>query len=494
MLALAALGCGSEPTYVEYAEVCGEAGPVRVLELARGERLSRRPMQVGERVVFSVGRGAAGESGEAAPQTSATSTVWTTGLCGEAPRRIAEEVDSVFSIAQWPGVLLACDADVGEVLVLDPEGVLPPQVLLGDLEGCGVRWTAQGLIGLLKKAATEGEAADAGLGTLLLYPLPADPRSGTIVPVTLLDAVRIRGRENEVTGVFLSAFEEFVLAVTPEDELVRIDLADKAVSSVQTGVAGFLADGQGRYLLWQDQTPTDDHPSFPAGKVFLRDRNDSTDVFLGQTTVAYNASAMRFIEGGALLLELPAIRVFSVPDMGFRDLPDLGRVTARLDEGRWLMAGKGMLNVVELASGEATELYRGSGDILRVLGDRVELLQVPPCCERSTLRAEGPLWSVSYEGEVRRLVARASRYGHSFKDGRRVVVVDIGGDWRGTLQLTDPETQEALRIDGGVFAQSFVAPQVYGADVLVYSIPEGARAGVWIARMPAAPASEDMKD
>ncbi len=492
MFALAALGCGSEPTYVEFAEVCGEAGPVRVLELARGERLSRRPMQVGERVVFSVGRGEAGESGEAAPRTSATSTVWTTGLCGEAPRRLAEEVDTVFSIAQWPGVLLACDADVGEVLVLDPEGEAPPHVLLTNLEGCGVRWTAQGLVGLAK--ATEGEAADAGLATLLLYPLPQDPRGRTAEPVTLLDAVRVRGRENESTGVYLSAFEEFVLALTPEDELVRIDLADRAISSVQTGVVGFLADGVGRYLLWQDATPTDDHPTFPAGKVFLRDRNDSTDVFLGETTVVYNASAMRFIEGGALLLELPAIRVFSVPDMGFHDLPDLGRVTARLDEQRWLMAGKGMLSLVELDSGEATQLYRGSGDILRVLGDRVELLQVPPCCERSSLRAEGPLWSVSYEGEVRRLAARASRYGHTFKDGRRAVAVDIGGDWRGTLQLTDPEAQETLRIDSGVFAQSFVAPQVFGADVLVYSIPEGERAGVWIARMPAAPASEAVED
>ena len=62
-------------------------------------------------------------------------------------------------------------------------------------------------------------------------------------------------------------------------------------------------------------------------------------------------------------------------------------------------------------------------------------------------------------------------------------MLDIGGDWRGTLTLVDPATEEALRIDDGVFAQIYAAKQVFGADVLVYSIPRGERAGVWIARV-----------
>ena len=113
----------------------------------------------------------------------------------------------------------------------------------------------------------------------------------------------------------------------------------------------------------------------------------------------------------------------------------------------------------------------------------------------TTWRDEGTLWSISYEGEARQLAKRATRFGYSLKDERRVGLVDIGGDWRGTLMLTDSVTQEALRIDDGVFASggqlapSYVAPAVFGDDVVVYSVPQGERVGVWIARLPAAPSS-----
>ena len=38
--------------------------------------------------------------------------------------------------------------------------------------------------------------------------------------------------------------------------------------------------------------------------------------------------------------------------------------------------------------------------------------------------------------------------------------------------LTDPETDEELRIDTGVHVQVHV-PKAFGTDVLVYSIPRG---------------------
>lgn len=55
---VAAAGCADAPEYVEFAELCGEAGPVRLLELAPGYRLNAAPFKVGERVVYLVGRGA----------------------------------------------------------------------------------------------------------------------------------------------------------------------------------------------------------------------------------------------------------------------------------------------------------------------------------------------------------------------------------------------------------------------------------------------------
>jgi len=51
----------------------------------------------------------------------------------------------------------------------------------------------------------------------------------------------------------------------------------------------------------------------------------------------------------------------------------------------------------------------------------------------------------------------------------------------------DADTHETLRIDEGVFVTINVATEVFGADVVVYSIPRGERAGVWLARVPPRP-------
>jgi hypothetical protein len=480
-------GCGAEPGYVAYAEVCGEAGPVRVLALESGERLNGRPIKVGERVVFTVGRAAPDEAGQPSPSTIGK-VLWTTGPCGEAPRKLVHDVDSAYTVSQWPGLLLACDSAAGELLAIDPTGAAPANAVFTGLSSCDVSWTPHGMVSLAVQGEDEGdiEGVDPGLGTLLLHPYPADPLREVAEPVPLLEALRTTSLEGEKTGQQLQVFPEFALALTADNALVRVELADGAVTQLQTGVAAFVADDAGRYVLWQDVTPTNDNRNYPAGKLFLRDRSDSTDVFLGEAALAFNGNALRYLDRGVIYLGLAAIRVFSVPDMGFHDLPDVGRIAGMLDEHRWLLAGQGMLNLVELQGDQAivtTTLYRGYGDIDRVLEDGVDLLKVEPCCQRSSLRAEGPLWFIPFAGEPRRLAERASRWGRVLSDGRRATMLDIGGDWRGTLTLVDPATEEVLRIDDGVFAQIYAAKQVFGADVLVYSIPRGERAGVWIARV-----------
>lgn len=81
--------------------------------------------------------------------------------------------------------------------------------------------------------------------------------------------------------------------------------------------------------------------------------------------------------------------------------------------------------------------------------------------------------------------ASTTRFGHRFRDGRRAGIVDLDADWQGTLEWTDPHDLDAvLRIDDGVYAEVFMASAVFPEDVVVYSIPGGERAGVWIARMP----------
>ena len=108
------------------------------------------------------------------------------------------------------------------------------------------------------------------MGTLMLHPYPADPMHEVAEATPLLTGLRTTSREGEPTGQQLRVFPEFALALTARDELVRVELADGAVSRVQTGVAAFVADGEGRYLLWQDRVATDDNAHFPAGELFLR--------------------------------------------------------------------------------------------------------------------------------------------------------------------------------------------------------------------------------
>ncbi|MBA3548241.1 MAG: hypothetical protein H0T76_17300 [Nannocystis sp.] len=485
---LAAFGCGAEPSYVEFAEICGEAGPVRVRVLGPGERLNAPPWQFGDRMVYAVGRATAEDAKKPTPSSQMPMTVWTTGPCGEAPRRIAEGVAWAFMNAQWPGVLLACDAAAGELLVLDPEGGAPPHVLAGMDCSRFPLWTAHGLVSVTR--IFEGEV-DTGLATLQLHRFPGDVYREPAQTVTLLDRVRTLSRTGQPVGQMVRVFPEFLLAVTPEDELVRVDLDGGAVTVVQTGVAAFESDYlEGRYVLWQDLTPTNDDPDRPAGKLFLRDRGDSSEVFVGEGVLAYSWGALRYIDRGVFFLDLvESIRMFSLSDLGFTDLPRLGRINMMIDERRVLMEKWRALNVVDLVSGAVTTLYDGVGQIDRYREDGVEVLVLPVCCAgENTWRDEGRLWFIPYEGTARQLAARATRFGQTLPDGRRADMVDIGADWRGVLQLSDPETGEALRIDEGVFARPYVAG-VFGDDVVVYSIPRGERAGVWIARMP--PASQD---
>ena len=53
--------------------------------------------------------------------------------------------------------------------------------------------------------------------------------------------------------------------------------------------------------------------------------------------------------------------------------------------------------------------------------------------------------------------------------------------------LVDPETLEESRIDDAVLNEAGVHapdPEIWGPDVVVYSVADGARSGMWIARLP----------
>ena len=185
-----------------------------------------------------------------------------------------------------------------------------------------------------------------------------------------------------------------------------------------------------------------------------------------------------------MIIHLAATRLFSLPGLGLPHLPPEGGLRiARylLDEQRVLMERRGIFKVVDIVSGEARTLNRTVGELVRYRSDGFELLMVPPYWVfGASARDQGPLWSVPYDGAPRLLAAQATRYGYTFKDGfGGAGVVDIDGEWRGTLIWTEPGSDAVLRIDEGVYASEVhVSSEVFEDVVVSYSISKGECWGV----------------
>ncbi|MCA9689952.1 MAG: hypothetical protein KC636_10110, partial [Myxococcales bacterium] len=143
----------------ELAEVCGQSGPVRLLELGADE-LPLTSLgairKIDDRLYFTVGPRARVDTGQSLPWYGrpATSTVYSTGLCGEDPVEIARDVGWLFTDERMPGLVLGCrstTADLNapssyELVALDPEGVSAPRLLI-PAAGCfGVGWTDHGVV------------------------------------------------------------------------------------------------------------------------------------------------------------------------------------------------------------------------------------------------------------------------------------------------------------------------------------------------------------
>lgn len=410
MAALAACG-GEDPTYASFGEVCGAMGPFRVLALAPDQRLPgyRRPLRVEDRILFEVARRDPKDADEGTPRYLDTS-VWATGPCGEAPVEVARHTSGIFTLERWPGVALACDDKSGDIVSLDPSGTTPPHpVFIGGARpgGCyRLHWTEHGLL--------KPETVDDELGALVLYPYPDDPRGETATPRTLLDAIRWQAAEGG--SDLVRGFDDFALAVTADDELVRVDLPGGAVSVVQPGVFAFDADADGRYIVWQDITPTNDPEMTPAGQVYLRDLEDGTEVFLGQASLAYSLPPFFWAHHGLLALEQ---RIFRLPGLEIADLPVNTSLARILDAQHWLLISVPDFRqqFFEPDTGTASLVMPTPATVVGTEASGVQVLQVPTCCIGGTARIEGAVWFTAYDGSPpRRLAERATRFGHERAD------------------------------------------------------------------------------
>lgn len=116
----------------------------------------------------------------------------------------------------------------------------------------------------------------------------------------------------------------------------------------------------------------------------------------------------------------------------------------------------------------------------------IELLEVPPCCIEGDWNDEGPLWRVPIDGgEPELLVERMSRRMWRLTDGRRLGPVEIDGQSLGALVLVDPETGAELRLDERVVAPSLSFARLEEDELVTYSVSDGERSGVYLAKVPA---------
>lgn len=485
--------CGPEAVaQAELGEVCGGPSPFRVLELEPDEVLmSDRPLRVHDRVLYVVSRRGEDEPDATFPRT-VESTVWATGPCGESPVQVATGIDSLFTLEIWPDIALGCEEATGRVVVLDPTGVDAPHAVFPELSarfGCALRWTPHGVLSV--------DEHDENLGALLLHPYPADPRTETSEPVVLLDPIRLGPSNSSGTGIIgdvLYTYEDFVLALTPDDTLVRVDLADGAVTSLQTDVAVIEASREGRYVLWQDTTVTVDDPRYPGGRIFLRDLSTGTDAFLYETALAFSMFPMTWADHGLVQLGLGYVdrdpkRMFFLPELDHVDVSPALFLNARLDDDRWLGSSTwgNRYELIDLRRGEYTRLFDRDADILHLDRDAdiLELLEMPQCCIEGDFRDEGPIWRVPLDGSTpQRLARRASRKTYRLADGRFLSTVDLDAGWLGPLVILEPDTEAELRVDDHVFAFSIDRSRADDDGIITYSVSDGDRSGVYLAQLP----------
>jgi hypothetical protein len=482
--------CGPDRVeQAELADVCGQPSPFRVLELSPDEQPHggyQAVARVGNRLFWVVGDSefvpSQHEHGYELPEHT---TVIATGPCGESPSVVAHDLFYVFENPDvWPGEALGCDYATGDVFVLDAFGAREPRRVFSDV-GCGAEWTEYGIVASAPQ--------DDGTTQLRLYPVPDDPWGSTPAPVVLMQAMRTE-RYHEgvvVDNRDVAVRDKEILALSANDELIRIGLPDGVQSTEQTGVTAFVLGSDGSRLLWQDITPTNDDPEWIAGEVFLTDRTTGVTKHLANGSVAGSS-----IEDGAnpphVRVRLgkywgDPTRIVMLPSLESIDVPDHRWVVRPVGDGsRWLVEAyehdpfDSTMALRSLATGEETTLFDGSG-MWWTVDDGVRILEVSTWIDEM-LFDQAQLWQATYDGAPPELLARrASTHLYELADGRLVTALDVDSDYNADLMLVDPQSLEERLIDTHVFAFStrYNETGAFG-DAIAYAVSDGERSGVWL--------------
>ena len=471
---LGALACADDggPEPLAFAELCGQHGPVRLLELPPGHQLQSNgiPFRVGDRHYFRTRPiGASADSVE----------VWSTGPCGESPRRLATDVDWLTPFSHfWPGSVFACGRTSDAVVLLDPEGGPPTPFMPGTR--CDDRFTNHGVV------ATEPSPDDPTVATLRFHPYPADPRDPPPPSLVLHEQVRLQADDGEHVskGLLLLRRPDEVFALDLEDRLLRFDLADGSVAVIATDARAFVVDESGRYVLWQHTAADHTSSTLLVSPILLADRETGVSVALGQGSLGQLGGAFSRLGPDLLFLHLGGLaRVFHLPDLFSFDLPAHLHPLNALDDRRILVFSTfdGSTGIYDGDLGTFTPLVVRPGDIFDV--DSQRILFLARASYDYSLPAPGPLYHVALDGSDSRVVARALDHAILEDDRHLLGIADLDRG-RGTLLRTDLDTAREYIIDTAVRADALHLDVGFGPDHIVYSVDDGDRSGVHVARLP----------
>jgi hypothetical protein len=466
------VACGeADVQAAEFNEVCGEAGPFRVLKLPPGDRIMGAPQALGDRVVMAIG--SYGPVDGYAPLLD--SALWSTGPCGEDSKRLDANLKEVVVAERWPDLLFG-RTEAYELVILEDAGKAGHVVFTGVGQSF-LWWTEHGLVSF------EQRGEDTAAALLHLY--PADPQVDTASAIVLVESTPSYNADGRVNPQRFAVLPEDLFALGTDGALVHADLRDGTVTVEQTGVYDFDVSPDARWLLWQvatdEETPT-------ASAVYLRDLTSGDELPLGDASVRNTLQPFIGYEHGLFAVNESSYinasqRVYTLDTLEFVVLEEriLRHVFA---DGRW--------GTTRLVGGDPA-LYDPADGITRSLGrgalvgwgdDWVDVLDVPEyILGGGSFSDEGPLNRVSLSGEAKRLTGRATRVGSRLTDGRRLTSLDLDEGRLGQLVLIDPDAGTAGRVDDRVVAYSGVLTAAFGDEALVYSVDDGDRTGVWLARV-----------
>jgi hypothetical protein len=480
-LALAA-ACAVEPEPVEpaeFAELCGQAGPVQILHFEPWRRINsaRYWATFGERRVMNVRYEDTRVGREA---------VWSAGLCGEAPRRLVTgNLQSLYKFAQFEFPFV-CDFEIGRIQAIDPTGEHTPKTVF-EAPGhpCYVLPTDIGVVNVWP------DAVGSETGALVLQPWPDDVWSDEVEPVVLLDSVNTYLGSNYGWAAMQGGGDE-VLAVTGDDELVRVAVAEGSVEVIATGVRGFqlsyeTADPEHprRYLLWQRVEVTHDDPELPEGEILLLDRVTNELTSLGEGSLQSVNYGLSWLESGLMTLRLRlgdelVLRLFRLPTLDFLDVDGAIDPDYMLADDRHLVVKVGEDGSLAILDSETGELQTIDGNPANRYFWEQRVMTLLPEAEDG----EGELLLLS-GGDPPELVAERATYQHALlPDGRVLSTVNQDEDSVGELIVIDPASFAERLIDREVYWFSpLPIAETNGDATFSYAIREGDRAGIWLARL-----------